>query len=239
MKVKVTKANKHNYWYNTRIGEEFEVTRAKDGRYCKESGSWIDASDCEVVEEKDRFLGKMVRVLKSDRRWLEVKVGQTGLCFSEIDYENDVKVAFADLQTYHFIKADCLEIIEEKKPQSLPFRDIEIVAGNVIEVGEKIGIVTESPEGLVVTYVSDITGYDYLNEVVSRIKQVYEGTEGRPFGINDYTEYPKGNKVKLNDSYDAEILEKSVKVGCQEFPFEVVLELAEKINVRNKSNKSS
>lgn len=55
MKVKITKNNDENYWYNDRVGEVFEVEETTyplyyraNGRY---KGCYIDKDDCVIIEE--------------------------------------------------------------------------------------------------------------------------------------------------------------------------------------------
>lgn len=60
MKVKITKKNDENYWYNDRIGEVFEVEDTTyplyyraNGRY---KGCYIDKDDCEIINEAEEIL---------------------------------------------------------------------------------------------------------------------------------------------------------------------------------------
>lgn len=56
MKVKITKNNDENYWYNDRIGEVFEVEETTNQLYYRANGRYkgcyIDKDDCEVIEEE-------------------------------------------------------------------------------------------------------------------------------------------------------------------------------------------
>lgn len=56
MKVKITKNNDENYWYNDRIGEVFEVEETTYPLYYRANGCYkgcyIDKDDCEIIEEE-------------------------------------------------------------------------------------------------------------------------------------------------------------------------------------------
>ena len=55
MKVKITKNNDENYWYNDRIGEVFEVEETRHSLYYRANGRYkgcyIDKDDCEIIKE--------------------------------------------------------------------------------------------------------------------------------------------------------------------------------------------
>lgn len=60
MKVKITKNNDENYWYNDRIGEVFEVEETTNTLYYRANGRckgcYIDKDDCEIINEAEEIL---------------------------------------------------------------------------------------------------------------------------------------------------------------------------------------
>lgn len=134
----------------------------------------------------------------------------------------------------YFIRKDDCDVIENKFPRLKSGMVIQDFEGNRgIIAGQSILWINESAQ---------IVGWDEVKEFrtgrskFNRIVKVYEGSSKTPAALHasDLKNliWAKATEIKLNDQYTAEILPNGrVKVGCQEFEADRILELADRITL--------